>query len=516
MRSRSLREIAIAWNRRRFRHATGAAYRLLTLRARETRVKKGLVGVGILAVLGCGEAPAEHAEPVVPAASPADVTTPFDAEYRAAAEELGVPFELLRAVGAAQTGHHRVDVAHSHSGQAGVMGLQPAAVAEAARLLGVDESVVERDDLANVRGAAAILADRRLRGATWNEAALDLSGIEHPPLRARWLQKLGRHLAKVGEPVPSVPEDMLSSAATAAGEYPASSFVAAYGGNYTNASRGTGAVSYVVIHDVEGSYEGCISWFQNPSANVSAHYVIANEGDITQMVWEQDIAWHAGNWSYNEQSVGIEHEGYASDPSSYPETMYVASAGLTRYLTDKYSIPRSRSYIIAHAQVPGSSHTDPGPYWDWDHYMELVESGGVAVKSRLVGYVREGDIYEGFPIAGATIELDNGRTTTSDADGYYEIDDLEPGLYTVTATAPGYDEGVDEKDLESPGNTYWKSFALVASSSGDDDDDGEPFPEGNKAHGRGGAGCSMTPGSTGSIAPFALAALALLVTRRRR
>lgn len=463
----------------------------------------------VASLVGCGEAKNEEAN--APAKS--EVVTAFDAEYRAASDEFGVPYELLRGMGFAQTNHHAVDRAHSHSGQAGVMGLQPAAVAEGARLLGASEAQVAADTATNIRAAAALIADRRLRGETWNGAALEAAGITGE-MRARWLQKWARHVKAAGEVVPEEPAGAVSQGVAAAGEYPPSSFVAANSGNYTNASRNTNDVNFVIIHDVEGSYEGCISWFQNPAANVSAHYVVANEGDITQMVWEQDIAWHAGNWTYNEQSVGIEHEGYASDPNSYPESMLVASAGLTRYLTDKYSIPRTRDYVIAHKEVPGATHTDPGPYWEWDHYMDLVAGGGAELKAKMVGYVRVDDIYDGTPVANATVDLGDGRTATTDADGYYEIGELDPGLYTVRASAEGFDEAVDEKEIESSGGIWWKSLALSASevSTGDDDDVGPTG--GNNAYG--GSGCSVaaTTNSSGA-AMFALLGLAAVASRRR-
>ncbi|MCA9687824.1 MAG: N-acetylmuramoyl-L-alanine amidase, partial [Myxococcales bacterium] len=163
------------------------------------------------------------------------------------------------------------------------------------------------------------------------------------------------------------------------------SFVPASSSNYTNSSRGS--VSQVVIHTMEGSYSGSISWFQNASAGASAHYMVrSSDGEITQMVDEADIAWHAGHWDTNQASIGIEHEGFTSDPSAwYSDAMYRASAALTADLCDRYGIPKDRSHIIGHWEVPGCSnpkgggsscHTDPGDGWDWDYYMELVAGGG--------------------------------------------------------------------------------------------------------------------------------------------
>jgi len=153
-------------------------------------------------------------------------------------------------------------------------------------------------------------------------------------------------------------------------------------GNYDTADRpATLAVRYIVIHDTEGSYAGTLSEFQNPLAYVSAHYVIrSSDGAVTQMVPTKDVAWHAGNWWLNAHSIGIEHEGFAVDGASwFTEAMYRSSARLVRYLAAKYNIPLDREHILGHDNVVGPTpatvagmHWDPGPFWDWDHYMQLL------------------------------------------------------------------------------------------------------------------------------------------------
>ncbi|MEK8106990.1 N-acetylmuramoyl-L-alanine amidase [Micromonospora sp. M12] len=57
---------------------------------------------------------------------------------------------------------------------------------------------------------------------------------------------------------------------------------------------------------------------------------------------EKDIAWHAGNWTYNTESIGIEHEGYVDNAAWFTDAMYRASAALTRSLATKYGIPKDR------------------------------------------------------------------------------------------------------------------------------------------------------------------------------
>jgi len=54
----------------------------------------------------------------------------------------------------------------------------------------------------------------------------------------------------------------------------------------------------VVLHGTLGAYNGAVSWLCNPAAQVSAHYVIGrNEGEVIQLVKNEDVAWHAGNIS---------------------------------------------------------------------------------------------------------------------------------------------------------------------------------------------------------------------------
>src|SRR5258708_30795649 len=97
----------------------------------------------------------------------------------------------------------------------------------------------------------------------------------------------------------------------------------------------------LVIHDMEGSYSGSIAWFQNPSAQASAHYCIRSpDGEITQQVHDGDTAWHAGNWDTNQHAIGIEHEAYAHTGSQRcTEAMYKSSAALVRSLADPFHIP---------------------------------------------------------------------------------------------------------------------------------------------------------------------------------
>ncbi|WP_228977690.1 N-acetylmuramoyl-L-alanine amidase [Streptomyces sp. DH12] len=154
-------------------------------------------------------------------------------------------------------------------------------------------------------------------------------------------------------------------------------------GNYNVAARPAGGhdIRYIAVHDTEGSYDGSLAVFQNPATYASAHYMVrASDGLVTQMVENKDEAWHAGNKTLNMHSIGVEHEGYAIKAGSwYTEPQYESSAALVKYLAARYGIPLDREHIIGHDEIPGvldekvrAQHWDPGPFWDWNHYMSLM------------------------------------------------------------------------------------------------------------------------------------------------
>ena len=170
-------------------------------------------------------------------------------------------------------------------------------------------------------------------------------------------------------------------------DYPGAAWAPASPGNFQPSGRPSPAlpIDRIVIHDIEGAGPEAIRWFQNPQAKVSSHYVVDGQtGRVTQLVRERDIAWHAGDHLTNARSVGIEHGGYAYRPGFYNPVEYEASAHLVRAIALRYGIPRDRTHIIGHFEVPDSAHpghfggrsghTDPGPYWDWDYFLALVRN----------------------------------------------------------------------------------------------------------------------------------------------
>ncbi|MFF8574262.1 N-acetylmuramoyl-L-alanine amidase [Streptomyces sp. NPDC015408] len=365
------------------------------------RARTALCAAVIAAALALTGQPSPAAAAPAPHAPDDSVNQAF----ARAAVDYDVPRDLLVAVGYGETRLDGHDGLPSQDNGYGMMHLvsnpERRTLEQAARLTGESVADLKRDTGANIHGGAAVLR------ALADEAGLDAADRDRLgawyPVAARYGTSGGDAAARLyadavfdllgdgvrtrvdgGEQVAVAPREVrpqrgeyaatdTGAGASASADYPPALWNPAYSGNYT-AGRNS-AITTVVVHVTQGSYAGSISWFQNPSAQVSAHYVVrSSDGQITQSVREGDTAWHAR--SANPYSVGVEHEGYVSDPAWFTDAMYRSSAALTRHLTDRYGIPRDRAHIVGHSEVPGNDHTDPGPHWDWAYYMSLVRGDG--------------------------------------------------------------------------------------------------------------------------------------------
>lgn len=162
-------------------------------------------------------------------------------------------------------------------------------------------------------------------------------------------------------------------------DYAGARWVAASSANWRMADRPDDyGVDRVIIHVTQGSFASAVKVFQDPGHGAAAHYVVREDGQVTQMIRELDVAFHAGNREFNERSVGIEHAGFVEKPEDFTDAMYAASARLTARVCARYGIPVDREHIIGHVEVPGTDHTDPGKGWDWEKYLRLVARASTA------------------------------------------------------------------------------------------------------------------------------------------
>ncbi len=107
-------------------------------------------------------------------------------------------------------------------------------------------------------------------------------------------------------------------------------------------------------------------------AKVSAHYMVAEDGEVFQLVDEESRAWHAGlsNWggevNINSASIGIEivNGGHDFGLPDFPKTQIKAVVGLCQDIIKRRSIEPPN--IIAHSDIAPARKQDPGEKFPWE------------------------------------------------------------------------------------------------------------------------------------------------------
>ena len=148
--------------------------------------------------------------------------------------------------------------------------------------------------------------------------------------------------------------------------------------------RGERGIDMIVLH-----YTGCPSaesallWMCSHDSQVSAHYLVDEDGEIVQLVDERARAWHAGVacWAgetdINSCSIGIEIQnmGHAAEGGlpPYPEAQIAAVIALCRDIMARHGIVPTR--VVGHSDVAPARKCDPGEHFPWARLAEA----GVAV-----------------------------------------------------------------------------------------------------------------------------------------
>ena len=168
----------------------------------------------------------------------------------------------------------------------------------------------------------------------------------------------------------------------------------------------------LVLHIAEGSFDGTISWMKNPVSQVSAHFVIARDGRIVQMLDTGETAWTqaAGNGHW----VSVENEGFATEGFSAEQTE--ANAQLYAWLLRTHGVPAQ----------PADSPSGRGLGWHgmggipWGNHPGCPGAANVALR----------------PVILARAVTINGGTTSGEAaTDMIGLRDPEGGEWTVGMSA---------------------------------------------------------------------------------
>jgi len=359
--------------------------------------------------------------------------------FEDAAVKFNVPSDLLKSISYSETRFSNIIQSNKNRGPNqqppvyGIMALKNDnwfghSLIEGAKLIGANPDDVAVNEKLNIQAAAALLSSiadsmgiDRTNLNNWKPVLEKFSGIPQPDVKPFYSFgvfdalykgetlkgiKISRHPKMQMNKFSSYvnPKNKLKKTASIQSiDYPPATWDPS-----PNFTRGVIKQLFLVVHVTQGSFANSVSWLKNPAARASAHYVIrSSDGYIVQLVREHNEAWHARCW--NPYMIGVEHEGYVSTPKYFTEAMYKSSGALFRHLATTYNIPVNKYRIIGHYQWskpwwvswirntwnpahPSASfdptcntHTDPGPYWNWSHFFNLINEG--ATKPNIISHL---------------------------------------------------------------------------------------------------------------------------------
>lgn len=140
-----------------------------------------------------------------------------------------------------------------------------------------------------------------------------------------------------------------------------------------NPVNGVTAVRLIVLHYTGmATAEEALVRLTDPAAQVSAHYLLSDDGEIYSLVPEDRRAWHAGvaYWQgqrdINSMSIGIEitNPGHDFGYRAFPPAQIEAVRTLVRDIMDRHRLEADS--VIGHSDIAPGRKIDPGELFPWE------------------------------------------------------------------------------------------------------------------------------------------------------
>ena len=173
-----------------------------------------------------------------------------------------------------------------------------------------------------------------------------------------------------------------------------------------NKYQGHDARTWIVIHTMEApeterTAENVAHYFENPAVQASAHWCVDDDSRV-RCVRDDDSPWTIANHDGNRISLNIELAGYAQQTAGqWDDKFSDAELSIAAYCAaewcHKYAIPvqhlshdeirtmHSRGFL-GHADVNAvfqwSDHSDPGPHFPWDRFLQMVRERLAIIKDK--------------------------------------------------------------------------------------------------------------------------------------
>lgn len=126
--------------------------------------------------------------------------------------------------------------------------------------------------------------------------------------------------------------------------------------HYTSGREGR-SIDKIILHHNAGNLTVQDCWNVWQTRESSAHYQVQSDGLIGQLVWDDDTAWHAGEWEANLTSIGIEHADDCTSPWHISDAALVNGAHLVAALCLKYGLgrPQYGKNVFFHSDFTATS-----------------------------------------------------------------------------------------------------------------------------------------------------------------
>lgn len=129
--------------------------------------------------------------------------------------------------------------------------------------------------------------------------------------------------------------------------------------NHYNGRNGH-RVTHITLHIMVGRLAGTDAVFQRPSSQASAHYGIGGTGEIHQYVSEANGSYSDANFSSNNSTISIEHEG-GMQGVPMTDACVEASAQLCADISRRYGLGKLwhdglNGNVWLHREIPGTDH----------------------------------------------------------------------------------------------------------------------------------------------------------------
>ncbi len=167
----------------------------------------------------------------------------------------------------------------------------------------------------------------------------------------------------------------------------------------------------IVCHRTCGSFDGAVSWLCNPESQASAHFIVAKNGRVVQLVDIEDTAWcngtsmDIGSSKYfknstleyvrgngnnaNSYTVSIEFEGLSNESGELTEKQFDVGVELVKFIVSEvkriygYQIQVDSKTLVGHCHItPKWKPNCPGVKFPFDRLINELEKCEVVLKKR--------------------------------------------------------------------------------------------------------------------------------------